>query len=119
MECHLSIEDANGLICVVLPKSPENELLDVNGRALQPLLESALQVQARQSTRPPTHNSHLSSKPSLWVLLSCKSENSLVPMGWYFYDDMQNRGKALYIGPSMKFWHNPSTIVCLMYIKQQ
>ena len=41
---HFELESANGLVCFVLPKSVENELLDVDGRPLEPNLQTALRV---------------------------------------------------------------------------
>ncbi len=112
-----TLDSANGLICIVLPKTRDNKLEDVDGRHLELNLQTAVELRVGDLDL------------DLRVLHICQdghhygyfyhatSQTSQVACGWYFYDDMQNRGKALYIGPVLKFWHDPASIECAMYIQ--
>jgi hypothetical protein len=110
--------DANGLLCFVLPKSGDNKLLDVNGRELELNLQKALHVTVGSLDLHLRilHICHGGHHYGYFYHAACHT--SQVQAGWYFYDDMQHRGRALFIGSHLKFWHDPSSIECLMYIKK-
>lgn len=113
-----SLNNANGLICIVLPKSVGNKLQDVDGRQVELDLQTALEVRVG-SLELDLRGLHICQDGYHYgYFYHATSQTSQIARGWYFYDDMQRGGKALYIGSLLKFCNDPASIECVIYIRK-